>query len=125
MTDYPYKDWYSMTDAALVETIGSFVKTHRLNQNRSQLDVAEAAGISRSTLSLLERGEKITLGSLIRVLRILDLLYIMDVFTVNDDISPVAYAKLQKKKRQRAGRKSRLHSPDSNVDKIIDEESEW
>jgi transcriptional regulator with XRE-family HTH domain len=106
MAEFSYIGWSSMTDKALVETIGSFVKNHRLNQNRTQNDVATAAGISRSTLSLLERGEKITLGSLIRVLRILDLLYIMDVFKVRDEISPIEYAKFQKKKRQRARKKN-------------------
>ncbi len=59
MSDYPYIDWPSMTDKSLTETIGRFAKHHRLNQNKTQSDVAKAAGISRSTLSLLERGEKI------------------------------------------------------------------
>ncbi len=93
-----------MSDLALIASIGQFVQHHRLQQNRSQSDVADAAGISRSTLSLLERGEKINLSSLIRVLRVLDLLHVMDVFVVREEISPIAYAKLQKKKRQRARR---------------------
>lgn len=106
MNELSYKNWASMSDKALVEAIGTFVKTHRLNQNRTQNEVAQAAGISRSTLSLLERGEKIALGSLIRVLRILDVLYVMDAFEVSDEISPVAYAKLQKKKKKRARKKT-------------------
>lgn len=92
-----------MSDKALSEIIGNFVKHHRLNQNISQEYVSKAAGISRSTLSLLERGKKVTVSSLIKVLRVLDLLYIMDIFKVKDEISPIEYAKLQKKKRQRAG----------------------
>ena len=117
MSELSYNDWPAMTDKALIATIGTFVKNHRLNQNRSQNDVATAAGISRSTLSLLERGEKITLGSLIRVLRILDLLYVMDVFKVADEISPLEYAKLKKKKRQRVRKK--------NVSLNADEGPEW
>ncbi len=117
MNENSYNIWSSMTDKALVESIGAFVKNHRLNQNRSQDDVATSAGISRSTLSLLERGEKISLGSLIRVLRILDLLYVMDVFKVTDEISPLDYAKLKKKKRQRARKK--------NAPLGADEGSEW
>ena len=117
MSELSYRDWPAMTDKALIETIGTFVKNHRLNQNRSQNDVATAAGISRSTLSLLERGEKITLGSLIRVLRILDLLYVMDVFKFADEISPLEYAKLKKKKRQRVRKK--------NVSLNADEGPEW
>lgn len=115
MNDISYTGWPSMSDKALMETIGTFIQHHRLNQNRSQSDVAEAAGISRSTISLLERGEKISLNSLIQVLRILDLLHIMDVFKVKDEISPIEYAKLQKNKRQRA----------RNSNENSNEELEW
>jgi len=96
------KDWLSMTDKGLAKAIGQFIQHNRLNQNRSQSSVAEDAGISRSTLSLMEKGETVSLGSLIRVLRVLDLLYIMDVFYVEDEISPIEYAKLQKKKKKRS-----------------------
>lgn len=105
MNDNSYTNWISMTDKSLMETIGAFVQHHRLIQNKSQSDIAKAANISRSTLSLLERGEKVALNSLIQVLRILDLLYIMDVFKVKDEISPIEYAKIQKNKRQRARNK--------------------
>lgn len=115
MSELSYNDWTSMSDAALVKTIGTFVKTHRLSQNRTQDAVAEAAGISRSTLSLLERGEKITLGSLIRVLRILDLLYVMDAFTMSDEISPVEYARLRKKHKKRARKKQDAVDEDEDV----------
>ena len=91
-----------MDDKALCAVIGKFIKHHRLNQNKTQDDISEQAGISRSTLSLMERGEKVTLSSLIQVLRILDLLYVMDVFKVTTEISPIEYARLQKNKRQRA-----------------------
>ena len=102
MNDNSYTEWLSMSDKGLMKTIGTFVQHHRLNQNRSQSDVADAAGISRSTLSLLERGEKVSLNSLIQVLRIFDLLYIMDVFKVEKEISPIEYAKLQKNRKKRA-----------------------
>jgi len=102
-----------MSDKALIETIGTFIQHHRLNQNKSQNEVAKAADISRSTLSLLERGEKVSLSSLMQVLRVLDLLYVMDVFKVSDEISPIAYAKLQKNRRQRARNKTTNSNEDS------------
>ena len=102
MNDNSYTDWLSMSDTALAKTIGGFVKHHRLNQNKTQAEVAADANISRSTLSLLERGEKVTLTTLLQVIRILDLLYIMDVFKISDEISPIEYAKMQKEKRHRA-----------------------
>lgn len=115
MNDNSYTDWHSMSDKALIKTIGEFIQHHRLNQNKSQDDIAKAANISRSTLSLLERGEKVTLNSLMQVLRVLDLLYVMDVFKVSNQISPIEYAKLQRNKRSRA----RSKGENSN------EEVEW
>lgn len=102
MNDMSYSEWSLMSDKALLEQIGKFVQWHRLNQNKSQDHVAEAAGISRSTLSLLERGEKVRIDTLIQVIRVLDLLYIMDVFKIKEQISPLEYAKLQKKQRKQA-----------------------
>jgi len=112
MTDNSYIEWTSMSDKVLVESIGKFVQHHRLNQNKTQIDVAKAANISRSTLSLLERGEKIALNTLIQVLRVLDLLYVMDGFKIKNEISPIEYAKLQKKKRQRARNKDKNSTDD-------------
>lgn len=107
MTGKSYVDWVSMSDQALLEVIGRFIQHHRLNQNKSQAQLSESAEISRSTLSLLERGEKVNLNTLIKVLRVLDLLYIMDVFNVVKEISPLEYAKLKKNQRQRASGKAK------------------
>jgi transcriptional regulator with XRE-family HTH domain len=112
MNQNSYIDWISMSDKALIETIGKFVQHHRLNQNKTQDDVAKAANISRSTLSLLERGEKIALNTLIQVLRVLDLLYILDVFKIKNEISPIEYAKLQKSQRRRARKKDKNSKDD-------------
>ncbi|MFD2907538.1 helix-turn-helix domain-containing protein [Flavobacterium ardleyense] len=93
MNDKQYIDWVSMSDAALAQTIGTFVKHHRLAQNKTQEEVANAANISRSTLSLLEKGENITVPTLLQVLRVLDLLYIMNSFKIQEEISPLKLAK--------------------------------
>lgn len=115
--DINSNNWIAMNDDALAKGIGAFVKHHRLLQNRTQHDVADAAGINRSTLGSLEKGDTVTIATLIQVLRVLDLLYIMDVFHVEDEISPIEYAKLQKNKRKRARSK--------NDDKTNTSESEW
>ena len=103
-----------MSDHALAKQIGSFVRHHRLEQNQTQSTLAYAAGISRSTLSLLERGETVTLATLIQVLRVLDQLQIMNVFVVEKNISPLAMAKKQKEERQRASGKPKENTEDNN-----------
>jgi transcriptional regulator with XRE-family HTH domain len=110
MTDKSFKEWASMSDKALTEYIGAFVRHHRMEQSKTQEDLAAAAGISRSTLSLLERGETITVVTLIQVLRVLDQLSVLNAFEVKETISPLALVKLQKGKRQRIRSKKTAQS---------------
>jgi transcriptional regulator with XRE-family HTH domain len=105
MTGISYNNWDSMSDKALAIHIGAYIKHHRMEQNKTQSVLAKAAGISRSTLSLLERGEAVTLATLIQVLRVLDQLKVLEVFSVQQEISPLALAKLEKEKRKRASGK--------------------
>lgn len=66
-----------MSDYALAQTISAFVEHHRLAQNKTQEEAAVASNISRSTLSLLEKGEAaVTVPTLLQVLSVLDLIYI-------------------------------------------------
>ncbi len=106
MSDISFNNWYSMSDGALAKNIGNFVRHHRMEQNKTQDSVSNEAGISRSTLSLLEKGETVTLTTLIRVLRVLDQLHMMDSFSVHQIVSPLALAKLEKSKRRRARTKT-------------------
>lgn len=117
MTGKPFKDWASMSDKALASFIGSFVRHHRMKLNKTQDELAAAAGISRSTLSLLERGETITVATLIQVLRVLDQLAVLSTFEISEVLSPLAMAKLQKEMRQRARSKSKKDA--------INKETDW
>jgi len=101
MTDKPYKKWQLSSDSHVEEAVGEYVKTQRKRQNKTQAMVAEAAQISRSTLSLLERGETVTLATLIRVLRVLNQMHIFEAFDTTEVVSPIALAKKDKARRQR------------------------
>lgn len=103
-----------MSDVALSQQIGAFVKHQRMEQNKTQDMVAKAAGISRSTLSLLERGETVTLATFIQVLRVLDQLHVMNAFEIQQSISPLALAKVEKEKRKRARNSNPNHKEESN-----------
>jgi transcriptional regulator with XRE-family HTH domain len=106
MTDISYTNWDSMSDKSLAMQIGTFIKHHRMEQNKTQDVLANTAGISRSTLSLLERGETVTLATLIQVLRVLDQLQVMEAFTIQQFISPLVLAKMEKNRRTRARSKT-------------------
>jgi len=101
MNDISVITWPSLSDDAIMRHIGSYVRHHRMKQQHTQDDLATAAGISRSTLSLLERGETVTLATLIQVLRVLDQLQVMDAFEIREYLSPLALARAQKAKQKR------------------------
>lgn len=113
MTENAFRNWHAMSDQALTANIGAFVKHHRLEQNKTQEVLSHEAGISRSTLSLLERGETVTLATLIQVLRVLDQLQVMDAFEVRERISPLALAKAEQGKRKRA-RNTKTYDPEKS-----------
>jgi transcriptional regulator with XRE-family HTH domain len=100
-------DWVSMTDNAIINAIGAYIKHQRLEQNKTQAQVAKEAGINRWTLSQIENGASITLNTLIQILRVLDLLHLLEIFTIKEKISPIEYAKLKEKKKKRASLKNK------------------
>ncbi|MDF9829018.1 helix-turn-helix transcriptional regulator [Parabacteroides sp. PF5-6] len=100
MNDISY-NWSGLSDDGISRKIGEFVKHHRIQQNKTQEVLAKEAGISRSTLSLLEKGEAVTVTILIQVLRVLDQLQAFDGFILIQQPSPILLAQTEKKKRQR------------------------
>ena len=93
---------HSASDNALLNTIGQFIQGTRLQQNKTQLQTALAAGIDRSTLSQVEKGNGGTILTLIQILRALDQLPVLKAFEVGRKISPIQLAKLEQSKRKRA-----------------------
>ncbi len=95
-------NWVAMTDDAILKQIGHFLKSQRILKNKTQAQIAEAAGVNRYTIGKIEKGDSVTLGTLIQVLRTLDLLYVLEHFNTVQQISPLEAVKLQEKKRKRA-----------------------
>lgn len=111
-------NWYAMNDDRILKQIGTFVKFHRMELNRTQTMLAKDAGISRSTLSLLERGETVTVATLIRVLRVLGQLQIINGFIIPTQRSPILLAEAERKGRKRV-------SFPRDKDKDNDEDTDW
>jgi transcriptional regulator with XRE-family HTH domain len=101
--------WYAMSDKAILVILGEYLKETRLQQNKKQQEIAIAAGISRSTLIVLENGGGGSLLTLIEVMRTLEQLHLFNNFLIKKQVSPLQLAKLEQAKRQRArGRNSNL-----------------
>ncbi|MCX6289914.1 MAG: helix-turn-helix transcriptional regulator [Bacteroidetes bacterium] len=107
----------AMSDPAFLELMGSFVQQTRLQQNKTQHQVALAAGVNRSTIVQVEKGGGGTLLSFIQILRALDQLHLFQNFEIKEQLSPLQLAKVQQKKRQRASVKK-----DSQIKKT---KSDW
>lgn len=98
--------WHAMSDPALLEIIGKFIQQTRLQQNKTQQQVATAAGVNRSTLVQIENGGSVTMLSLVQILRALGQLQLFQNFEVKQPLlSPLQVAKLEQNKRQKASRK--------------------
>jgi transcriptional regulator with XRE-family HTH domain len=104
MMDKNNNNWKAMSDIALLKVIGEFIKHHRLEQNKTQSQLAEEAGINRSTLSEFEQGRSSNTLTLLQLLRVLNKLYLMDEFKVQQQVSPIQLATLEQKKRKRASK---------------------
>ena len=102
MTDITNIQWSAMSDAAILKSIGEFIKQNRIEQNKTQAQLAFEAGINRATLSQVENGSKSNLLTFIQILRTLDLLYLFKDFQLKQQISPLQLAKLEQSKRKRA-----------------------
>ena len=96
------KYWYAMSDPAILEVLGQFIRQTRLQQNKTQQQVAVAAGINRSTMVQIESGGGGTLLSLIQILRALEQLPLFQHFEIRQQLSPLELAKIDQKKRKRA-----------------------
>ncbi len=114
--------WFSMNDISIITTIGQYLKHQRLAQNKTQVKIAEMAGVNRMTISQIEKGEAISLVSLIQILRALNALNVLDGFEIDTQISPIALAKLEKKQRQRASN----YKPEIATNQLNEpDESKW
>jgi transcriptional regulator with XRE-family HTH domain len=93
---------HANSDKAILASMGGWIKETRLRQNKTQQELADAAGINRSTLIQMESGAGGGLLTFVQILRALDQLYIFKNFEITEQISPLLLAKMQRKKRKRA-----------------------
>lgn len=93
------------SDTEISSMIGKRLAVARLRKNQTQTSVAEAAGLSVNAVQKAEKGVSKML-TYIKILRVLGLLDQIDSFLPEPSLSPMAIAKMQGKKRERASRRT-------------------
>lgn len=105
----------------LLEALGERLKQTRLNSNRTQQEVADIIGKSRTAIERAEKG-KCNLSTFVSILVALDADEQLDLFLPAPPPSPVLLAKARGKKRQRA---SSTKVEKNNPDSVTKDELGW
>lgn len=87
--------------------IGSKLKELRIIKGMKQTELSKASGVSVFTISAVENGKTTSMLTIIQILRALENLDYLNQFFQQQEISPIAYAKLMEKNK----RKERVKTP--------------
>ncbi len=93
------------TDQAVLEEFGVRLSRRRVALGLTQTDLARKAGVSKRTLERLEAGHSCHLTSVVRILRVLDLLDVFLSILPDTGPSPMELLKTRGRRRQRASKK--------------------
>ncbi len=96
------QQWYGMSDQAILIQLGKYIHDVRLSKTKTQQEIANAAGINRTTLVQFENGKGANLLTFIQILRALDQLHLLQHFQHKVELSPLKLAELEQKLRKRA-----------------------
>jgi transcriptional regulator with XRE-family HTH domain len=93
-----------LTDEAVLDELGRRLAHARLERNVSQAELAAEAGISKSTLERIERGDPVQINNFVRVLRALGQLDELDHVVPEPLPRPLERLSSEGKRRKRARR---------------------
>lgn len=96
-----------LTDDAILAETGKRIARCRLDHQVTQADLAEQAGVSKRTVERIEAGASAQFSTIIRILRVLDLLQGLDHLIPEPGPRPMDLLKQKGKVRQRASSKRR------------------
>jgi transcriptional regulator with XRE-family HTH domain len=101
-----------LSDEAILAEIGVRLTRRRLDLQLTQAAVAEQAGIAKRTLERIEAGASAQMSSIIRILRVLDLLPGLEQLLPAAGTRPMDLLKRKGKVRQRASPRRRAEHSD-------------
>lgn len=98
-------DFSTYSSEMIIEALFDRLEEIRLSRNISQADLAREAGVSRSTITRLARGENISMDSFVRIMQALDLTDNLAALLPNPKVRPVERIRLAGAERLRASSK--------------------
>lgn len=99
------------TDDAVLGELGRRLAHTRLERNVSQAELAAEAGISKTTLERIERGDPVQINNFVRVLRALGQLDELDNVVPEPLPRPTERLNSEGRRRKRARRHRDHHDP--------------
>ncbi len=91
-------DWQNSSHEQIYNRIGKQIKQMRKVYGYSQEQLAEETGLGRTTIIRIEKGEVITLDSIIRIFSVFSILDRFDELFVSPELSPMQILLKSKKK---------------------------
>ena len=99
------RDGSVRSDQELLSELGGRLQRTRLQQNVTQAQLAERAGVSPRTVAAAEAGEDIRLSTLLKLLRALGRLPGLDALLPAPRVSPLELVERKGRERRRARRR--------------------
>lgn len=96
-----------LTDDTILTEMGKRLLRRRLDMQLTQADLAHQAGVSKRTIERIEDGASAQLDTLIRILRVLELVPGLEQLVPPAEPGPMELLRNQGKIRQRARKKKR------------------
>lgn len=103
---------YQQTDETILAELGERIAQRRLQRQLTQAELAEQAGVSKRTVERIEAGATTQLSTLIRILRVLQLLDRLEGLIPVTGPRPMDLLKLKGKERKRVTRKRNPSDPE-------------
>jgi DNA-binding XRE family transcriptional regulator len=91
-----------ITEETVMEELGRRLTRRRIELAITQSDAAQQAGLGKRTLERIEAGEDCRISSLVKLLRILDLMDNLDILVPEPGPHPMELLKMKGKERKRA-----------------------
>ena len=98
-------DFSTASSEAIIDALGKRLDEIRLSRNIAQTELAQEAGVSRSTLTRLAEGKPVSLDSFVRVMQALRLTDHLAALLPDPSVRPVDRVRLDGAERQRASGK--------------------